>query len=58
LGARRSVSSGALASWPPAAQALIRDLEGELELAQARGRAGFNLNQAQDRIRQLAAQPE
>jgi len=29
-----------------------------VELAQARGRAGFNLNQAQDRIRQLAAQPE
>jgi Tfp pilus assembly protein PilF len=29
-----------------------------LELAQSRGRAGFNLNQAQDRIRQLAAQPE
>lgn len=29
-----------------------------LELAQARGRAGFNLNQAQDRIRQLAALPE
>jgi len=39
LGARRSVSSGALASWPPAAQALIRDLEGELELAQARAEA-------------------
>lgn len=29
-----------------------------IELAQARGRAGFNLNQAQDRIRLLAAQPE
>lgn len=29
-----------------------------VELAQARGRAGFNVNQAQDRIRQLAAQPE
>lgn len=29
-----------------------------VELAQARGRAGFNLTQAQDRIRQLAAQPE
>ena len=29
-----------------------------VELAQARGRAGFNLNQAQDRIRQLAALPE
>jgi tetratricopeptide (TPR) repeat protein len=29
-----------------------------LELAQARGRAGFNLTQAQDRIRQLAALPE
>lgn len=29
-----------------------------VELAQARGRAGFNLNQAQDRIRQLSAQPE
>lgn len=29
-----------------------------VELAQARGRAGFNLNQAQDRSRQLAAQPE
>jgi Tfp pilus assembly protein PilF len=29
-----------------------------VELAQARGRAGFNVNQAQDRIRQLAALPE
>jgi cytochrome c-type biogenesis protein CcmH/NrfG len=29
-----------------------------VELAQARGRAGFNLIQAQDRSRQLAAQPE
>ena len=29
-----------------------------VELAQSRGRAGFNVNQAQDRIRQLAAQPE
>lgn len=29
-----------------------------VELAQARGRAGFSLNQAQDRIRQLAALPE
>ncbi len=29
-----------------------------VDLAQARGRSGFNLNQAQDRIRQLAALPE
>jgi tetratricopeptide (TPR) repeat protein len=29
-----------------------------VELAQARGRAGFNVNRAQDRIRQLAALPE
>ena len=29
-----------------------------IELAQARGRAGFNLNQAQDRVRQLASKPE
>ena len=39
LGAGRTVSSGALSSWPPAAQALIRNLEGELELAQTRAEA-------------------